>query len=187
LETADKEQHVRLLEKEVAFQDQLLHSLKKIRQTNDLLDQSAGLAEQKNILHALAKFEAASKSISDIPVDKSARPMRLLEQKSSELKKTIHDQLSTVWSTLVEIDTQLETITIKDPMTQDSMSIGEAILGLESFKELDNAINELWQNLDNLIIGPRTILQIGRPPLRKFEIKDVSHSTTSLPVDTGVA
>ena len=46
------------MEKEVAFQDQLLASLRQIKHVNALLDEGAVMAEEKNVLDALYKLES---------------------------------------------------------------------------------------------------------------------------------
>lgn len=52
------------------------------------------------------------------------------------------------------------------------MSLSEATTALQAYKELDKTANELWENLDDAILKPRTVPRIGLLP--QIEIKNVS-------------
>ena len=52
------------------------------------------------------------------------------------------------------------------------MNISQAVIGLKAFKELDDAARKLWEDIDDVILKPRTNLQSGSIPT--IQIQGVS-------------
>jgi len=52
------------------------------------------------------------------------------------------------------------------------MSLSDAVVGLKAYKEVDERMAQLWFDLDNAIVGPRT--DIGRVTIPGIHVKDVS-------------
>jgi hypothetical protein len=57
------------------------------------------------------------------------------------------------------------------------MTIAEASITLEAYKEIDKVAKQLWEDLDDAIIKPRTELRVGNLP--KIQIEGVSCSRNS--------
>jgi hypothetical protein len=53
------------------------------------------------------------------------------------------------------------------------MSIAEASITLEAYKEVDRVAKQLWEDLDDAILKPRTELRVGTLP--KIQIEEVSY------------
>ena len=49
------------------------------------------------------------------------------------------------------------------------MSLSDAVIGLQAYKEVDDRMGRLWQDLDKAIIAPRTDFSSGREMFKKFE------------------
>jgi hypothetical protein len=49
--------------------------------------------------------------------------------------------------------------------------LGEALIGMKSYKEVDQIGKKLWQNLDDTILKPRTDPPNGT--IRKIEVQGV--------------
>lgn len=46
----------------------------------------------------------------------------------------------------------------------ETTDIDQAVIGLKAYKELDQAAKKLWEELDNVILKPRTNLLVGSIP-----------------------
>jgi hypothetical protein len=57
------------------------------------------------------------------------------------------------------------------------MSIAEASITLEAYKEVDRVAKQLWEDLDDAILKPRTELRVGTLP--KIQIEGVSYLRNS--------
>jgi centromere/kinetochore protein ZW10 len=192
----EKESYVEFLTKEVSFNDQLLSALKGIQGVNERLQQAEELANQQNIIDALIKLEGSKipglwlhfadfsdawTAITDIPLEKSTRAMRLLDTKCFDLRRLIHDQFTRVWNALIRVDFDQSTITINAQLKDGQRTtLDQAIIGLKAYKELEKAANQLWLDLDDAILKPRTNLGLDRRfgPLPAIQIEGVEARTS---------
>jgi centromere/kinetochore protein ZW10 len=124
----EKEKYVDFLTKEVSFNDQLLRALKGIQGVNEILRQAENLAEKNSIVEALFKLEgsialsilqrtivtviAAWSAITDLPLEKTTRAVRLLDSKCFDQRSHIYEQFTHVWNKLVHVDPDQRIITI---------------------------------------------------------------------------
>lgn len=44
------------------------------------------------------------------------------------------------------------------------MTLEQVVHALKAYQEMEKTASKLWEELDELIIGPRTFLRIGRLP-----------------------
>jgi len=54
------------------------------------------------------------------------------------------------------------------------MSLSEATVALKAYKEVEKSMKQLWEDLDEAILKPRTELRVG--PIPKIQIDGVSSS-----------
>lgn len=123
-----------------------------------------------------ANFIGAWTAITDIPLEKSTRAMRLLDTKCFDLRRFIHDQFTQVWNTLIQVDFDRRTITINKELKEGRhTTLDQAIVGLKAYKEVEKAANQLWIDMDDAILKPRTSLRLdGRfGPLPAIQIQEV--------------
>jgi centromere/kinetochore protein ZW10 len=112
-------------------------------------------------------------AVANIKLDKTARPIRILDAKWFELRTHIKEQLLDVWNSLVHCDTENNVVTIKMDSPDEPTTLERAVTGLKAYKELDNVVKSLAENLDNMILKPRTNL-IARSTIPSVEITAVS-------------
>lgn len=55
------------------------------------------------------------------------------------------------------------------------MTLSEAVLGLEAYKEVDDRMARLWQDIDQAIVAPR--MEFGSSNLSSVEISEVRSGT----------
>lgn len=78
------------------------------------------------------------------------------------------------------MDNTQGSLTIHKTTADKSLSIDEAIIVLQTFKELDQAAKQLWETLDNAVLKPRT--DIHRPKIYTMKIESV-RSASLIPLD----
>ncbi|KAH8754433.1 hypothetical protein BGZ57DRAFT_933673 [Hyaloscypha finlandica] len=157
----EKEKYVEFLTKEVVFNGQLLSALKGIQDVKEILRQAEDLAEEQKIVEALFKLEAAWTAISDLPLEKTVRAVRILDAKCFDQRRYIHDKFTNVWNGLIRVDFDQRSVTINKDLPDQGTNLDQAVIGLKAFKELETAANKLWMDLDEIIIKPRTNLPLN--------------------------
>ena len=72
-------------------------------------------------------------------------------------------------------------------MVDEPLSLSDAIAGLESYKEVDRRMAQLWRDVDRAVVGPRT--DIGSDPLPGIRVDSVSdaNSASGAPAVTAVS
>ncbi|EKD13112.1 centromere kinetochore protein [Drepanopeziza brunnea f. sp. 'multigermtubi' MB_m1] len=160
----EKENYIDFLSKELSFNDQLLAALRSLQAVNESLNKAEQLASEKRIIDGLHMLEDAWKRLGDIPLEKSTRAMRLLDSRSFELRMQIHEQFATIWKELINVKPDHAVITINRVLPGTAMDIDQAIIGLKAYKELDQAAKKFWEDLDDVILKPRTNLSAGSIP-----------------------
>ncbi|EHK99828.1 putative Centromere/kinetochore protein zw10 like protein [Glarea lozoyensis 74030] len=111
------------------------------------LDQVEQLAGESNLLEALQMLEDVRRRISTAAPDETTRAMRIIDDRCSELRKYIHEQLHEAWAALIDFDFDANALTIH-----------------KKLPEVDAVAINFWKELDQIIIKPRTILQSGVQP-----------------------
>ena len=108
-----------------------------------------------------------------IPVTRT-RAVRLLDDRCFGLKRFIHEQLTGVWENLVHWDRgDKKSLTINTAIEGEHTSLEEAVTSWRSFQELEGITNQLWHDLDDFVIKPRTDIQNRR--LLSISILKVKH------------
>lgn len=95
-----------------------------------------------------------------IPVERTTRVIRLLDDRCFELRSFIHEQLTGVWKNLVHWDRGDKTcLALSATIEGEPTNMDEAIISWRAFRELDAIATQLWQDLDDYILKPRTDIQ----------------------------
>lgn len=167
----DHEAHLAFLEKEKLFNTQLYEALQSIKHVHQLLDETERLASERHILEALQTLAESWQALSAIPASKSTRVVRLLESRALELQTSIHEQFLHIWRALVHFDSDHGSLVINQTIEGEFMNLDQAIIVLQSYKEVPKAAKEFWQDFDHIILKPRAELS---SPLFKLKLQDDS-------------
>lgn len=98
--------------------------------------------------------------------------MRLLDIRSFELKSAVHEVFDQLWKSLVDFDIDGHKIAVHRQakgktlninsgihsnltITGGTMTLSDAVLGLQAYKEVDERMEQFWRNLDTVIVSPR--------------------------------
>ncbi|KAI1305742.1 hypothetical protein F5Y03DRAFT_150497 [Xylaria venustula] len=165
-EAADK---VEFLGQESAYNNQLHTALTSIKRVGQLLDEVELARDERRILQSLHLLEESWTALDAISVSKSCRIMKLLDIRAFELKSAVHDVFDHVWSSLVRVDASSSQITIFSSRADEQMSLADAVIGLQAYKEVDNRMAVFWKALDQVLIGPRTNPQLEEIPTIRAE------------------
>ncbi|KAF4626360.1 hypothetical protein G7Y89_g11800 [Cudoniella acicularis] len=183
----EQETYVAFLSKEMAFNEHLGEALRSIQEVNIKLDKAEELAVEKKITEAMALLEGifehpwcgdentlieysdAWVNIAAIPSDTSVRAMRILDTRSFDLRAFIHEQFESVWNGLVQFDLDQRTLTVNKSIPSETMTLDQAMVGLKAYKEVESAARKIWDDLDHVILKPRTELRVGNLPSIQIE------------------
>lgn len=153
------ENHVELLVKEIEFNAHLLECAQSIKRANDSLDKAVEQSDRQEIHEALKSLDVAGHQIAEIPAETTVRAVRLLDTRYYELKDSLNDQLSEIRKSLINIQPKEASITIQKKFDGILTSLDDVAIGLERFQELDKFGKDLWEQLSETIIRPRTGLE----------------------------
>lgn len=125
-----------------------------------------------------------------VPVSKKgARVMRLLDVRAFELKSAVHEVFDHVWHALVHVNCEAGKVSIynqregelvevpnatrgADCGEDEPMTLSEAIIGLEAYKEVDDRMSRLWQDIDRAVVFPRMDAEaMARPAVSVSEVR----------------
>jgi len=159
----EAEEKVSFLQQEAIYNEQVYSALVSVKNVNQVLNKVETARAERRILDSLHLLESAWTALDAIPVSKSCRVMKLLNLRAFELKSSVHDVFSHVWSTLVRVDATDGTVIVSETVPDEPMSLSDAVIGLKAYKEVDQRMALLWHALDEALIQPRTA--IGRQTL----------------------
>ncbi|KAL7922486.1 hypothetical protein ACQKWADRAFT_292559 [Trichoderma austrokoningii] len=151
----DAEEKAEFLNREVQYSQQMYSVLRRIQHVNQLLAEVEQASRERRVLDSLRLLEKSWTALDDVGVSKTARVMKLLDLRAFELKSDIHQVFDHVWKTLVQIDTDSGKVAIYNTREDEKMSLGDAAIGLQAYKEVDERMEQLWHNLDAAVVSPR--------------------------------
>ena len=129
-----REIYENFLSREFAFNAQLLSSLQLIEDVHGRLDRAERLIDEQKILEGLRALEGRTcdsaptfhtdridiwNAMTDSPVDNSTRAMKLLEQRSYELKATARNHVDNLWNKLIAVDADEKTLKINQSLDSE--------------------------------------------------------------------
>jgi centromere/kinetochore protein ZW10 len=124
----------------------------------------------------LLTITVAIKAIIELPVDQNTRALKLLDINASEIRIMLHNQILAIWGSLVSVNVDNNTLTIHKSLPETNTDIQMALNGLEAYQEVRDAAQRLWNDIDTIIVGPRTDINNGSTP--SIQIKDVCFEIT---------
>ncbi|KAF4808892.1 Centromere/kinetochore protein zw10-like protein [Colletotrichum siamense] len=152
----DAEEHIHFLEREVMYTEQLHDALRGIQHVNELLGEVEQAMNERRIIDSLRWLEKSWTELDAVPVNKkTCRVMRLLDLRAFELKSNVHDVFDHVWASLVHTDLQAGSLSIYGKLEGEQMTLSEAIIGLQAYKEVEDRMSKLWHEVDQAIVSPR--------------------------------
>lgn len=151
----DAAEKVAFLQAELTYNTRVREALTAIKEVSGILYQADQACSERRILDALRLLEKAWDKLDALPVGKGVRVARVLDTRAFELKNTVHEVFEHVWKALVHVDVGNRTILINQTREGEAMSLTDAVIGLKSYKEVDQRMAHLWHELDQAIVGPR--------------------------------
>ncbi len=109
------------------------------------------------------------------PMEKNTRALRLLDTKCFELRNHIQIQFSIVWKALIRADLDNRVLTITKKLDGQDTDLIRGMIALKAFHLVDETARKLWEDLDFMIIQPRT--DIHSLAIPSIEVQDVSLSS----------
>ncbi|KAM0343060.1 hypothetical protein ACHAPU_008961 [Fusarium lateritium] len=157
----DAEEKTEFLNREVQYSQQLHGALQGIKRVNQLLSEVEAAKNERRILDSLRLLERSWEAIDQIGVSKTCRVMKLLNLRSFELKSAVHEVFDHVWKSLIYADIETHQFTVYDVVKDEQMTLADAVIGLQAYKEVDERMEQLWRNVDAAIISPRMNVRNG--------------------------
>lgn len=143
------------LQAELAYNQRVQEALRGIKDVNNILDQVEAARDDRRILDALRLLERSWAALDALPAGQGVRVRRLLDLRAFELKSSVHDVFDHVWKTLMKVDTAERTINFSAKTDSEALSLADAVVGLQAYKEVDQRMSQLWHDIDQAVVGPR--------------------------------
>ena len=143
------------LRSELAYNQRVQEALRGIKDVNQILDQVETARDERRILDALRLLERSWAALDALPAGQGVRVRRLLDLRAFELKSNVHDVFDHVWKTLMKVNTAARTIYFSTKTEDEAMSLSDAVVGLQAYKEVDQRMSQLWHDIDQAVVGPR--------------------------------
>ncbi|KAK4460703.1 hypothetical protein QBC42DRAFT_347806 [Cladorrhinum samala] len=166
----EAEAKAEFLVRELSYSAQVQEALRGIRTVNQTLDQVEQARDERRILDALHLLEKSWKQLDALPVSKSSRAVKLLDIRAFELKSDVHDVFDRVWKMLVHVDVGTQKVLISSSREDEPMTLADAVIGLQAYKEVDQRMEQLWKDLNDAIFIPR--MDINSETLPAIHVQD---------------
>ncbi|KAI1002836.1 hypothetical protein K3495_g5370 [Podosphaera aphanis] len=151
-----KQKYVSYMTNELDFNQNLLSILQEINKVYSQLVKVEEHVTDYQFTDAFRKFDDAFKSYQRALDNRKIQPIQVLELKFADLRKRTHQKLLNLWKMLVVVDLEHYTITINKDLSNENIGVNQIVTGLSYFGDIERISKELGDNLDNLIIKPRT-------------------------------
>ncbi|KAI7346424.1 hypothetical protein KC354_g14272 [Hortaea werneckii] len=165
----DKATQVRLLEKEVAFEDTLGGTLEHIRYANGVLQSVQNEAVGGDLTKALSKLETAQESIDGLESVKETKAFGLLQGRAKHLRDGLKETATAKWNEAIAIKDRKVTITNTAP----PLSLEGIVKSAQGLAIFDGLLQKLSKDLERDILKPRmTVSTNGQ--VAKLEVNGAS-------------
>ncbi|KAK3997690.1 hypothetical protein QBC44DRAFT_315392 [Cladorrhinum sp. PSN332] len=166
----EAEAKAQFLVRELSYNAQVQEALRGIRTVNCTLDQVEKARDERRILEALHLLEKSWTELDAIPVSRSCRAVKLLDIRAFELKSDVHDVFDRVWKLLVHVDVENQKVLISSSREDEPMTLADAVIGLQAYKEVDQRMEQLWKDINKTILIPR--MDVTNDILPEIHIQD---------------
>ena len=190
----DKAEQVRLLEKEVSFEETLAGTLEHIRYANSVLDRAQDAAVKGRITEALDYSETAQESIDGLEGVKDTKACGLLLARGRQLRENAVEMARGCWDGLIEVRLEEKRVAVKARGKIPSVSGAEGPeVGLEDLMKaaqrlgiFEGLVQKLGKDFERAILRPR--LNVHRnEQVAKVEVQDGALSCSGTSDDTSYA
>ncbi|RMY50604.1 hypothetical protein D0863_14832 [Hortaea werneckii] len=147
----DKATQVRLLEKEVAFEDTLGGTLEHIRYANGVLQSVQNEAVGGDLTKALNKLETAQESIDGLESVRETKAYGLLQGRAKHLREGLKETATAKWNEAIAIKDRKVTVT----GTASSLSLEGIAKTAQGLAIFDGLLQKLSKDLERDILKPR--------------------------------
>ncbi|KAK7966402.1 uncharacterized protein PG986_000679 [Apiospora aurea] len=152
----ETEEKAEFLQREVVYNQQVRDALTSIKHVHGVLDQVEQARDERRVLDSLHLLEKSWTAMDAVKVNKSCRVMKILDMRAFELKSAVHEVFEHVWNSLVMVDVDGHRVEIHESREYEPMSLSEAFIGLQAYKEVQQRMALFWHKVDAAIIAPRT-------------------------------
>ncbi|KAK8066689.1 hypothetical protein PG997_013436 [Apiospora hydei] len=152
----ETEEKAEFLQREVVYNQQVRDALTSIKHVHGVLDQVEQARNERRVLDSLHLLEKSWTAMDAVKVNKSCRVMKILDMRAFELKSAVHEVFEHVWNSLVTVDVDGHRVEIHESREDEPMSLSEAFIGLQAYKEVQQRMALFWHKVDAAIIAPRT-------------------------------
>ncbi|KAK8135647.1 hypothetical protein PG984_003587 [Apiospora sp. TS-2023a] len=152
----ETEEKAEFLQREVVYNQQVREALTNIKHVNGLLNQVEQARNERRVLDSLHLLEKSWTAMDVVKVSKSCRVMKILDMRAFELKSAVHEVFEHVWNSLVTVNVEGHKVEIHDSREDEQMTLSEAFIGLQAYKEVQQRMALFWHKVDAAIISPRT-------------------------------
>lgn len=124
----------------------------------------------------LLMFIVAEMARQQIPLNKDARATNILLITHMELEHLIRGQFMTAWNGLVRVKPDKGKISIYQKRPHVIMDMSTALKGLQRFEDVGEAARKLCDDIETILIGPRTDIHNLSPHSIKIDnVRPVSN------------
>ncbi|KAK8040978.1 hypothetical protein PG994_013985 [Apiospora phragmitis] len=152
----ETEEKTKFLQREVIYNQQVREALTSIKHVSGVLDQVEQARNERRVLDSLRLLEKSWTAMDAVKVGKSCRVMKILDMRAFELKSAVHEVFEHVWNSLVTVDVDGHRVEIHESREDEQMTLSEAFIGLQAYKEVQQRMALFWHKVDAAIIAPRT-------------------------------
>ncbi|GAB1733877.1 hypothetical protein NU195Hw_g4513t1 [Hortaea werneckii] len=147
----DKATQVRLLEKEVAFEDTLGGTLEHIRYANGVLQSVQNEAVGGDLTKALNKLETAQESVDGLESVRETKAYGLLQGRAKHLREGLKETATAKWNEAIAVKDRQVTVTGTAP----SLSLEGIVKTAQGLAIFDGLLQKLSKDLERDILKPR--------------------------------
>ncbi|KAI4733619.1 hypothetical protein E4T50_15825 [Aureobasidium sp. EXF-12298] len=183
--THDAGNKVRLLEKEVAFNESLATTLELIRSSCRILDNADQAYVNNDLRTALGHLKQCDESIAALSAVQDTRAVGLLQTRSSRFKANFLDKTTTLAQSLIQCDTDSRSVTIKDHVSDvPAVDLTLIVDTLEYLGGLEVYIRRLKRDIEFALFNPRLSTKPGQHTVFQVTHGRISVSKATSKPDT---
>ncbi|TKA22462.1 hypothetical protein B0A50_08005 [Salinomyces thailandicus] len=166
----DKEEQVRLLEKEVAFEETLGETLEQIKYANGLLQSVQDEAVGGNLESALDRLETSRESVDGLRGVSDTRICALLQGRANQLRDSLAETATVSWKDRISVKDR--TLAIKPASTASQQMTLEGITrAARRLDTFDAMLKKLNLDIERNVLKPRLTVN-GSDQVAKLEFRD---------------
>ena len=183
----DKDEQLKLLEKEVAFEETLGATLEHIRHANGVLQCVQDEAVSGNLQKALDSLETAQESIGGLDGVRDTKAVGLLHTRADKLRGNLCENAAGRWSQFVAVNVERRTLALSN------IGPGQKLIGVEDLAKVsqrlgifDDLLKKLSRDIERAIIKPRLSVS-SKGQVAKLQVREAELSCTDMTEDLSYA